>query len=293
MTKIQRLGGLIFLIMSLWAVAPAQTAVPQARVENIQWQSKMQGKLLPYNVILPLGYDADKTTAYPVLYLLHGLTGHYDNWANQTRLTQYLLNYRLIIVTPEGNDGWYTDSATVPADKYESYLVKELIPDVESRYRTLKTREGRAIAGLSMGGYGALKFGLKYPQMFVFAGSLSGALSAAEWTATSLPPGRNPIRDSILSVYGPAANTTRAANDLSKLVREATPAQVAAWPFLYVDCGTEDFLFQTNQKFAQLLVEKKIPHEYRQRPGTHNWAYWDSQVQEILRLAVPKMTAAQ
>lgn len=293
MIKAQRFYGFIFLVVSLWAVAPAQTALPQARVETVQWQSKTQGKLLPYNVILPLGYDADKTTAYPVLYLLHGLTGHYDNWAKQSRLPQYLLNYRLIIVTPEGNNGWYTDSATVPADKYETYLVKELIPDVESRYRTLKTREGRAIAGLSMGGYGALKFGIKYPQMFVFAGSLSGALPAAEWLEKDFSPSRNAIRDTILSVYGAADSATRTTNDLFKLVREATPEQIKAWPFLYADCGTDDFLFQTNQKFAQLLVEKKIPHEYRQRPGTHNWAYWDSQVQEILRLATAKMSAAQ
>ena len=280
----------LVLFVSVQAQQQKTPAPRTARVETVQWQSKMQGKLLPYNVVLPVDYDEAKTTAYPVLYLLHGLTGHFDNWTSRTKLAEYAAAYRLIIVTPEGNNGWYTDSATTPADKYETYLTQELIPDVESRYRALKTREGRAIAGLSMGGYGSLKFGLKYPQMFAFAGSLSGALQAAEWTEKDLPPG-NPIVTTIMAVYGPAGNATRAANDLFKLIRDLTPEQIKALPFLYADCGTEDFLIQPNRELGKLLFEKKIPHEYRQRPGTHNWAYWDAQAQEVLRLATSKMSA--
>jgi S-formylglutathione hydrolase FrmB len=92
----------------------------------------------------------------------------------------YAAQYRLIVVTPEGNNGWYTDSASTATDKYESYLLKELIPDVEKRFRTIESRYGRGIAGLSMGGYGALKFGLKSPATFAFAGSLSGAVAVPE-----------------------------------------------------------------------------------------------------------------
>src|SRR4030095_4148863 len=81
----------------------------------------------------------------------------------------------------EGNNGWYTDSATVASDKYETYILQELIPEVQRRYRTIESRYGRGIAGLSMGGYGALKFGLKHPEMFAFAASMSGALGAASF----------------------------------------------------------------------------------------------------------------
>src|SRR3979409_2220627 len=114
----------------------------------------------------------------------------------------------MIIVTPEGNDSWYVDSAT---DKYESYILKELIPDVQKRYRTIEARYGRAIAGLSMGGYGALKFGLKSPETFVFGGSLSGALAAATWTENDLKNLKS-ISDSLVAVFGPAGAEARKAN---------------------------------------------------------------------------------
>jgi putative tributyrin esterase len=263
------------------------TPVKTARVQTIQFESKLVGKTLPYNVLLPIDYQqpAAKTKRYPVVYLLHGLTGHYTNWVEKTQLANYSAAYDFIIVTPEGNDGWYTDSATVPSDKYESYILQELIPDVEKRFRAGSKREDRAIAGLSMGGYGAIKFGLKHPEKFAFAASLSGAFSVASWTEQDLKdPGA--IRDSIMQTFGPANSETRAANDVSKLTREAKPELL---PFLFIDCGTEDFLFNDNRQFVNLLLERKIQHEYRQLPGSHSWQFWDSQVQEVLRVAANKL----
>ena len=105
--------------------------------------------------------ESQKETRYPVIYLLHGLTGHYNNWAEKTKLEQYAANYNYIIVMPEGDNGWYTDSATVPNDKYESYIIKELIPEIDKKYRTKADRQNRAIAGLSMGGYGSIKIRFK------------------------------------------------------------------------------------------------------------------------------------
>src|ERR1044072_363643 len=156
----------------------AQTAAPASkRLLTIQFPSKLVGQTLPYVVVLRVNYDqpSAKSDRYPVLYLLHGLGGHYDNWTTRTKLAAYAAQYSMIIVTPEGNNSWYTDSATVPTEKYETYIVDELIPDVQRRYRTIETRAGRSIAGLSMGGYGALKFGVKHPELFAFAGSLRGA----------------------------------------------------------------------------------------------------------------------
>ena len=247
------------------------------------------GKTLPYNVVLPVDYDRPdaKAKRYPVLYLLHGLTGHYDNWTTRTKLSDYAAQYPIIIVTPEGNNGWYTDSATVSTDKYETYILEELIPDVERRYRANATRGGRAIAGLSMGGYGALKFGLKHPEMFAMAASMSGAFGAASWTEKELES--SPIRESLFKIFGPADSPTRTANDIYKLVREVSARKIAPLPYFYFDCGTEDFLFSSNRELANLLVELKITHEYRQLPGTHNWEYWDAQVQEVLKIAARKL----
>ena len=271
--------------------APLISCAQRSSVETIQFQSKLVNATLPYNVILPPDYRTSSTTRYPVLYLFHGLTGHYSDWLTKTNVADYAAQYRMIVVMPEGKDGWYTDSATVPNDKYESYVLKELIPDVQKRYRTIETRFGRGVAGLSMGGYGALKFGLKSPGTFAFAASLSGALAAPSWTEKDLKdPGA--ARDSVLSVFGPAGSDTRKANDIFEGVRSMTPNRVAGLPYLYLDCGTEDGLISTNQQFAALLREKKIPHEYRELPGDHNWAYWDQQVREVLKIAGQKMHSA-
>lgn len=265
--------------------APAQR---QPAIQTVQFQSSLVGKTLPYNVILPHDYETSRTTRYPVLYLLHGLFGHYTDWATKTNVADYAAQYRIIVVMPEGNDGWYTDSASVPSDKYESYILKELIPDVQKRYRTIETRYGRSIAGLSMGGYGALKFGLKSPDSFVFAASMSGALGAATWTEDDLKA-LKAIRDSVFNVFGPLESQTRKANDIYDMARRASAARVAALPYFYLDCGTEDLLIGSNQQFAALLREKKIPHEYRELPGDHNWAFWDQQVPEVLRIAAQRM----
>lgn len=264
------------------------------RYETVRFESKLVGTPLPYNVVLPADYnrDASKSKRYPVLYLLHGLGGSAGDWVSErAHLADYAAAYPFIVVVPEGKDGWYTDGPA-PDTKFESYFVEELMPDVDRRFRTVASREGRAVAGLSMGGYGSLKFGLKHPELFAFAGSMSGALAAASW----LPDERllEFVRPSIARVYGPADqpdNETRRANDIYRIVRELTPEKIKALPFLYLDCGTEDFLIGYNRDFSALLVEKKVPHEYRELPGTHNWPYWDGQVQEILRLAARRLSA--
>src|SRR5688572_26270256 len=259
-------------------------------VETVQFHSPLVGKTLPYNVVLPGDYRASRVTRYPVLYLLHGLTGHYSDWLTRSNVADYASKYRIIVVMPEGNDGWYTDSASVTSDKYERYFIRELLPDVQKRYRTIDSRYGRGVAGLSMGGYGALKFGLKYPATFAFAGSMSGALGAASWSEKEMAAFPS-LRDSFMGVFGPLGSETRKTNDVFELVRTMTTARAASLPYLYLDCGTEDVLANDNARFAALLHEKKIAHEYRQLPGNHNWQYWDQQVREVLKIAAEKLRA--
>jgi putative tributyrin esterase len=283
----------LFLFIVLSAVAACgQTAAPARRYETVAFESKLVGAALPYHVVLPADYrqDSSKQTRYPVLLLLHGLGGSANDWVSErARLADHASAHRLIIVVPEGRDGWYTDAASVPADKFESYFIQELLPDVERRFRTLARREGRAVAGLSMGGYGSLKFGLKHPEKFALAASMSGALAAASWLPSEHLP--DFVRPSLARVYGAADSPVRAANDIFRLVRELTPERAAALPYLYLDCGTEDFLIGNNRDFSALLLERKIPHEYRQLPGGHTWPYWDRQVQEILKLAGQRLAA--
>ncbi|MDX6694144.1 MAG: putative tributyrin esterase [Blastocatellia bacterium] len=263
--------------------------------QTVQFKSALVNAPLPYRVIVPAHYTSPEQAKqrYPVIYLLHGYGGHYDNWVAKTKLKEYASRYQFIIVTPEGNNGWYTDSASAPAAKYESYILQELIPDVQRRYRAIETREGRAIAGLSMGGYGALKLGLKHPEMFAFAASMSGALGAAVWTESDLRDFGAELPRSIMETFGPAGSPTRAANDLTKLVREFPADRLTSLPYLYLDCGTEDGLLSFSRRLADLLRERKIPHEYRERPGNHNWEYWDAQVLEVLSVAAQRIPPAR
>ena len=271
------------------SITPLQRRAP-ARVETVQFHSALVGKTLPYNVILPADYRVSTATRYPVIYLLHGWAGHYSDWVTRTNIADYAAPYRFIVVMPEGNDGWYTDGATVASDKYESYVLQELIPEVQRRYRTIESRYGRAIAGLSMGGYGALKFGLKSPGTFAFAGSLSGALAATTWTEEDLKSFKG-INDSLIAAFGPSDSPQRKANDIFEIARGMSASRAAALPYFYFDCGTEDFFLGVNERFAALLTEKKVPHEFRELPGNHGWQYWDQQVKELLKVAAEKLRA--
>jgi putative tributyrin esterase len=273
-----------FLVVAAVTLILSSSLFANSRVDTVKFQSKLVNATLPYNVILPPDYDAAKTARYPVLYLLHGLTGHYTDWVGRTNIADYAAQYRIIVVTPEGNDSWYIEN-------YETYILLELIPDVQQRYRTIEARDGRAIAGLSMGGYGAIKFGLKSPQTFAFAASMSGAFGMTRFTDEQVPAS---WRES-LKLFGPAGSQTRKANDLFELIGNVPASQITSLPYFYFDCGTEDspLIFPYNRQLADMMVDRKIPHEYRELPGDHSWAYWDRQVQEILRLAGQKLAAVK
>lgn len=250
--------------------------------QALELDSKLMGRKMPYRVLVPNGYSSpNETSRYPVVYLLHGLTGNNTNWFDRTKVARYATDHKFIIVTPEGANGWYSDSVATPKDQYESYIVNELIPEIDKKFRTLADRDHRVIAGLSMGGYGSLKFGLKHPEMFSLVGSFSGAIGAAAYTEkTSGAIGKN-----IDGIFGPVESDTRKANDVFKIVRDLTPAKQKVLPFIYQSCGTEDFLIKNNRDFLALMNEKKITHEYREHPGAHDWKFWDEQVREFLNIA--------
>jgi putative tributyrin esterase len=279
-TRIIFFAILLVAVSSVQAQQPAKPLGPN--VSEHKLSSRLMGREMPYRTILPAEASAAAEARYPVIYLLHGLTGHFNNWTDRTKVSTYAAAYKVIIVMPEGGDGWYTDSVSNANEKWESYIVQELIPEVDKKFRTNTGRNQRAIAGLSMGGFGALKFGLKYPEKFVLAGSFSGALGAAQITEKTVA---GAIGKTIDGIFGPEGSESRKSNDLFAMIRSLTPEKTKQIPFIYLDCGTEDFLFINNRDFVNLLVEKRVPHEYRQLPGAHDWKYWDKQVQEFLQLA--------
>jgi S-formylglutathione hydrolase FrmB len=247
----------------------------------------LNGKALPYRVLLPADY-ATSGKRYAVLYLLHGLTGNENDWWERSKLAEYAARYHLIVVTPGVGDSWYANSASDPAARYEDVIVKDLIPHVDSEYRTVAGREGRAIAGLSMGGLAAMKFALRYPEMFAFAASFSGAFGVPLTASLGKKPSARMLAE-LRKVFGDEKSRARRDNDLFALVRQEPPKGVRL-PYLYVSTGQSDPLPQvadSNPRFAEALRARKLKYEYNERPGTHDWKFWDSEVELMLgRLCV-------
>ena len=283
---------LILLAAFLFALNFSVFAQQAAKTEHdagktYQLDSKLMKRQIPYRVILPLNYNADKTARFPVIYMLHGLGGSYRNLSEGENLLDDYAKFPFIIVSPDGGSGFYTDSATKTDDKWESYIVQELIPAIDKDFRTIAERRGRAVAGLSMGGFGALKFGAKYPQMFVLAASMSGAVTAASWRKPEDLPPVPLFRQVLTAAFGDGTSPVLAENDLFKIIGDYPADKIVNLPFFYVDCGTEDNLglLKPNQNFAALLQSRKIPHEYRELPGKHEAVYWAHQIPEILRVS--------
>jgi putative tributyrin esterase len=258
------------------SVASAASENRSPLIKEASFQSNSLGRDGHYRIFIPADYDSGRTSRFPVLYLLHGLYGDSLNWETRTGLKGYARNLHLLIVMPDADDSWYTNSATVPADKFEDYIAKDLISEIDEKYRTVRERRGRAVAGLSMGGYGAVKLALKHPELFAFAGSLSGAFNAAQNLDTLRPD----FRTKLLEVFGNDSNPTRAKNDVFLLLNTSNQT---ALPYLYLACGTADFFLDANRSFTLQLSSRKIEYEYHESPGGHTWEYWDSALQAMLR----------
>lgn len=243
-------------------------------MKDAAFQSKSLVREARYRIILPSAY-ADSDRRFPVLYLLHGLYGDRTNWSDLTKLSDYAHSLDLIVVMPDAGNSWYANSFANPTDRYDDFILLDLIPEIEARYRTLASRAGRAIAGLSMGGYGALKFALKDPAKFFFAGSMTGALSAPLDLGNEVEE----FREGLMQAFGPADDPRRSQNDVFSLAAAADPAQL---PYFYLDCGTQDSFLATNRRFAALLQSRRISYEYHELPGGHEWPYWDGRIPSFL-----------
>ncbi len=170
------------LVALILALAASALAKDYQTVEFAP--THLGGMKVKFNVILPHDY-ATSNRRYPVLYLLHGYNGDYSDWVTKSHVTEHAKPYGEIIVMPEGGTGFYVNNVADPKLAWEDYLILDLIPYVDSHYRTVRTRQGRAIAGLSMGGYGAMTLGLRHPRIFAAIASLSGPWPSRRPTSTT------------------------------------------------------------------------------------------------------------
>ena len=238
-------------------------------LRDVTFHSAAMNREMPYRVLMPAVIPPG--TKLPVVYLLHGGGGNFRDWSNYSDVARFAAR-DLILVMTEGDESYYTNSVEHPQDRWEDYIVQDLISDVETRFPVATGRPNRAIAGLSMGGFGAVKLAFKHPELFIFAGGLSSALDVPSrpFSIKRIGQWRQHA-----SIFGPAGSTTRRDNDPFVLVLSADPAKT---PYLFLTCGDQEGLLATNRSFAKILEERKFRHEFHAVPGSHNWGQWNARL---------------
>jgi putative tributyrin esterase len=253
-------------------------AVNAASVDSIDVPSKVMNKTYKAAVVLPSSY-ANNQSRYPVLYLLHGGGGHFRDWLNSTPDKMTVKNladqYNIIIVMPEGETfSWYLNSPTDPGSQFETYITKEVIEKIDVSYRTVASKKGRVITGLSMGGHGALYLSTRHPELFCAAGSMSGAvdMQIGNWKISG--DFLKSVTDRFEKLLGKDTlnNTLYYDNAVVNMADRMKRNGLA----LTIDCGVDDFLIEANRELHRRLVYNKTPHDYVERPGGHSWPYWEN-----------------
>lgn len=209
---------------------------------------------------------------HPVLYLLHGLSDDHTTWLRRTSIERYVAPLGLAVVMPAVHRSFYADQ--VHGNRYRTFLVDELPGVVDAFFRVSRRREDTFVAGLSMGGYGALTWALAHPDRFAVAAGLSGALDVERLRRSGSHPGV------LVDAFGdrPLRGTP---DDPTWLLRQVEPA---ALPQLYVCCGTDDPLHAQNRAFAEACTAHGAAVRTDFGPGAHEWGYWDARIQDVLGL---------
>ncbi|MEW2379029.1 alpha/beta hydrolase family protein [Micromonospora sp. NPDC047812] len=247
---------------------------------RVDFHSEVLGLSTSMTVILPqrttsqIGMSGSAGQGEPpVLYLLHGLSDDDTIWLRRTSIERYVAPLGLAVVMPQVGRSFYTDEEH--GNRYWTFLTDELPRLCHEFFRLSARREDTFVAGLSMGGYGALKWALRDPGRFAAAASLSGALDVVNRRRHPTAP-LDP--DVWHTVFG-ERTVTGTDDDTVALLDAATGADL---PALYVACGTEDFLYEDNLTFVTAARERGVPLTVDFSPGTHDWAYWDAKIQDVL-----------
>jgi putative tributyrin esterase len=239
------------------------------QMQDITFHSNALNRQMRYRVFLPV--HAPSTNKLPVVYLLHGGGSDFRAWSNDSDVSQYAAR-GLILVMPEGDESYYMNEVEAPEKKFEDYITNDLIADVESRFPARGDRNGRAIIGISMGGFAAVEYALSRSELFCFVGALSPSID--------VPFRHFNIRRidqwwKFRTIFGPSGSKERSARDPSRLVLQADPK---ATPYLYVTAGEQEPLLQPNRQFVSQLKKHGFTYEFHTRPGGHDWNEWNAQL---------------
>jgi putative tributyrin esterase len=275
----------IFIPLLALAAGCATTS-PYVRHESVHVETDSVnaaslGKRVAYNVVLPSGYASGKH--YPVLWLLHGYSGGKDDWLRRTDLLKEIERYPFIVVLPGAGNSWYVNAPSDPSAAYETFITVDLYNDVIRRFSVDTLRQ--AIAGLSMGGYGAVMLGMRYPHRYRFVGGLSAALSVASTMGQSDSVLWKGTGKSITKAFGTGGIESEAQYDPLRIFRNT---RADSLPYVFLAIGTHDdypSFVPSNRAFTDSLRAYGARYEYHEVPGRHSWVLWGAELEPMLRSA--------
>ncbi len=320
MLRRQFIGRTAAAVFFVLAATVAAASAAERELQTVEFHSPAVDRTMKYNVLLPDDYETS-TARYPVLYLLHGLTQNYTAWGLSNGAPFYAGLYDdLIIVMPDVGNSWYVNWAENEGgqkNNWENHVIEDVVNHVDWNFRTIARREGRAITGLSMGGYGAITMGLRNPEMFISIGSTSGALEYGRQAAARMrgempprePRQRTPEQEARRRQPNPLIGIEGFSSQVERTPQGtmfATPEQADAYdpfkliaqvprenlPHIYLDCGTEDRLISGARELARYLMDEDITFDYMQQPGGHNAAYWIEAIGRITAVQYEVMQRA-
>ncbi|MCQ8881545.1 esterase family protein [Pseudoalteromonas shioyasakiensis] len=225
----------------------------------------------PVTVTIPDGYQESKK--YNVIYVLHGYSGNHSDWTKLTDIEKLADQYDVIIVNPDGNYGsWYLDSDIDKSSQYETYIAEDLVNYIDSTYSTNRSKSGRAITGLSMGGFGALHIAINNQARFAAVSGMSAGVDVRPFSAEF----------DLAKVLGSYAenkekwDSIAIINNLHKIAAGNTAWKKGADTLpIMLDIGVGDFFIEQNRALHQAMLDLRIRHDYIERPGIHDWHYWN------------------
>jgi len=253
-------------------------------------KSNILGKEVSFSIYLPPDYQ-ESGRSYPVLYLLHGYSDDETGWTQFGEVKNIMDQHvrktsvtPMIIAMPDAGVSWYINSHDGSV-RYEDFMIKEFIPHIEELYRARAEKQYRAIAGLSMGGYGSMVLAVKNPSLFAASAPLSAAISTRDDILTMPMERWNSIygkrygknlegRDRLTDHYK--------KNSVLDIIKNSEPDSLKKVRY-YIDCGDDDFLIRGNMQLHEVMLDEEIPHEFRVRDGAHNWTYWRTALPEVLK----------
>jgi len=250
-----------------------------------KFYSDVLGLSTSMSVVLPQKSSKQSNITYPgkngkykTLFLLHGLSDDHSIWMRRTSIERYAASFGIAVVMPEVGRSFYSDMLYGGA--YETFVAQELPAIVRAFFPLSDARQDNYIAGLSMGGYGAFKFALNYPENYCAAASLSGALDMAK--AGDTPENEVDIQQDLINIWGNASAIANTKDDLFYAAKTLT-AQGRECPKLYMCCGDADFLYHSNLAFRDFALQQQLPLTWQIDPGyAHTWDYWDLRIQTAL-----------